>query len=461
MACAACTSRISSAFARTCACTSDARASSGAAAGTGISFVSFVSFALDEAATGSPSSAGCSDPRRTASTNDFFCTFRSGSYSSSSSSSLRSIRRLFSFLISSPPGSFAVASVGSESTSIGAASVFALRFSATAASAACALLATSRWCVILATLVTPRRGVGSSPRENTSRRHGPESSSGASSQLTSNLVFDRTQHVSCHSSLPLSFCRADTRVRTRHAPGTGGTATRRLSSLRSISVSVRNSWRVSASSSCVYVPRSSRHPGTLETSFFSSQYVSRSCGRVSTIRPHTVPTPSLVSQNSDNIRSDPSLNDRIAPGMHMTHPLGEVTAGAGVPTGAPLMSTNGYEVDPSGAVIRSGFFLPRTPDVTLFAAAASAVGQPQRMRRSSCLSTGVSVDFDRVGGGSWDSAGSGSTDEAFLPTFAAAFDVSGSGSALAAATTSSFIVPSPGYFAANVFASIVRRSSCR
>ena len=32
-------------------------------------------------------------------------------------------------------------------------------------------------------------------------------------------------------------------------------------------------------------------------------------------------------------------------------------------------------------------------------------------------------DSGGAGGGSWDSAGSGSTDEAFLPTFAAAFDV--------------------------------------
>mmetsp|Transcript_3376 Transcript_3376/g.13415 ORF Transcript_3376/g.13415 Transcript_3376/m.13415 type:complete len:200 (+) Transcript_3376:391-990(+) len=125
------------------------------------------------------------------------------------------------------------------------------------------------------------------------------------------------------------------------------------------------------------------------------------------MRPETVATPSALSHASASIIKRSSLNLSTAPGMHMTHPVGDVTAGGGVPSGAPRTSTNAYATASSGQCSEPGLRLPGTPDVTLFAAIASAVGQPHRMRRSSCLSTGVpSAALGGGAGGAGRSAGS-------------------------------------------------------
>ena len=130
---------------------------------------------------------------------------------------------------------------------------------------------------------------------------------------------------------------------------------------------------------------------------------------MSTMRPETVATPSALSHASASINKHSSLNLSTAPGMHMTHPVGDVTAGGGLPSGAPRTSTNAYAAASSGTRSEPGLRLPGTPDVTLFAAIASAVGQPHRMRRSSCLSTGAPSAAAAAGGaagGAGRSAGS-------------------------------------------------------
>ena len=203
--------------------------------------------------------------------------------------------------------------------------------------------------------------------ENTSafeRIHGPRSSSATLLEETS-CAWRSRRTSSCALMDPpstaekASLARDRTPERTRRSRS--GRRDRRAAV--AVTVSVRNSWRASAASSVANVRSpSSCHPGIFRTGPpFSRWYVSRSCRRVSTMRPETVATPSALSHASASIIKHSSLNLSTAPGMHMTHPVGDVTAGAGFPPERRARARTRTTRGVVGARSEPGLRLPGTP----------------------------------------------------------------------------------------------------